>query len=112
MSKRCRYGVQPRSQDGRHFIHTQVRTDVCLRVREVTHCATSSRPAAQCVTCCVIALVCRTFLPSIHSLFPPFTPIQPMARRGVPEIGVQSCWSLSRHESVVAVQLNGALVLL
>ncbi|QNI65470.1 hypothetical protein [Synechococcus sp. A15-44] len=30
-----RYGEQPRSQAGRHFIQTQVRTDVYLRVREV-----------------------------------------------------------------------------
>ena len=30
-----RYGEQPRSVAGRHFIQTQVRTDVYLRVREV-----------------------------------------------------------------------------
>ena len=30
-----RYGEQPRSQAGRHFIQTQVRTDVYLRVREL-----------------------------------------------------------------------------
>ena len=30
-----RYGEQPRSRAGRHFIQTQVRTDVYLRVREV-----------------------------------------------------------------------------
>ena len=30
-----RYGEQPRSLAGRHFIQTQVRTDVYLRVREV-----------------------------------------------------------------------------
>ena len=29
------YGEQPRSQAGRHFIQTQVRTDVFLRIREV-----------------------------------------------------------------------------
>ena len=28
-----RYGEQPRSQAGRHFIQTQVRTDVYLRGR-------------------------------------------------------------------------------
>jgi hypothetical protein len=35
MSSRRRYGEQPRSVAGRHFIQTQVRTDVYLRVREV-----------------------------------------------------------------------------
>ena len=30
-----RYGEQPRSLAGRHFIQTQVRTDVYLRVREL-----------------------------------------------------------------------------
>ena len=30
-----RYGEQPCSQAGRHFIQTQVRTDVYLRVREL-----------------------------------------------------------------------------
>jgi hypothetical protein len=30
-----RYGEQPRSLAGRHFIQTQVRTDVFLRIREV-----------------------------------------------------------------------------
>ena len=35
MSSPRRYGEQPRSRAGRHFIQTQVRTDVYLRVREV-----------------------------------------------------------------------------
>ena len=30
-----RYGEQPRSVAGRHFIQTQVRTDVYLRIREL-----------------------------------------------------------------------------
>ena len=30
-----RYGEQPRSLAGRHFIQTQVRTDVFLRIQEV-----------------------------------------------------------------------------
>ena len=30
-----RYGEQPRSLAGRHFIQTQVRTDVYLRIREL-----------------------------------------------------------------------------
>jgi hypothetical protein len=30
-----RYGEQPRSEAGRHFIQTQVRTDVYLQVREL-----------------------------------------------------------------------------
>ncbi|MEI7667254.1 MAG: hypothetical protein WCI65_14515 [Synechococcaceae cyanobacterium ELA263] len=30
-----RYGEQPRSLAGRHFIQTQVRTDVYLQIREV-----------------------------------------------------------------------------
>ena len=30
-----RYGEQPRSLAGRHFIQTQVRTDVDLQIREV-----------------------------------------------------------------------------
>ena len=34
-SRPRRYGEQPRSVAGRHFIQTQVRTDVYLRVREV-----------------------------------------------------------------------------
>jgi len=29
------YGEQPRSRSGRHFIQTQVRSDVYLRVREL-----------------------------------------------------------------------------
>ena len=35
MSSRRRYGEQPRSVAGRHFIQTQVRTDVFLRIQEV-----------------------------------------------------------------------------
>ena len=35
MSTPRRYGEQPRSSAGRHFIQTQVRTDVYLRIREV-----------------------------------------------------------------------------
>ncbi|MFM7550464.1 MAG: hypothetical protein ACKO8I_16680, partial [Cyanobacteriota bacterium] len=35
MSTPRRYGEQPRSRAGRHFIQTQVRTDVYLRIREL-----------------------------------------------------------------------------